>query len=241
MLTAEIYTRFESQRLSFTLTVTLLGAVVAALTKGDLSGEGRTAVLLAVPVFIAPAAAIFFDNEIMIYRLANRIVNVLQPEVAVLVGQPRALAGHEYGLGGVRRFTQHGLCLRADLFVTVLSSRRSCLRRSRRATRSTGRWSGLPSSWVACSTFGCCGRWALRRRFNSSLHPRARAAADVASTTIHGEARRRGGEHSRELDLTLGAYPSTSHRPTIVPRSWTSPSLHSRYRRLSSRRARSPG
>ncbi len=119
VLTAEINTRFESQRLSFTLTVTLLGAVVAALTKGDLAGEARTAVLLAVPVFIAPAAAIFFDNEIMIYRLANRIVNVIQPDVATLVGQPRALEGHEYGLYGIRRFTQHGLSFtRWILFVT---------------------------------------------------------------------------------------------------------------------------
>jgi hypothetical protein len=119
VLTAEINTRFESQRLSFTLTVTLLGAVVAALTQGKLSGDAPTALLLAVPIFIAPAAAIFFDNEMMIYRLANRIVNVLQPEVAALVGEPRALSGHEYGLGGVRRFTQHGLSLtRWILFVT---------------------------------------------------------------------------------------------------------------------------
>ncbi len=106
-LSAEILDRFTSQRLSFTVTVTLLGGAIAGLTGKDfaLNPQARAAILLAVPILVASAAAIFFDSELVIYRCADRILGSLRDSLVTVTGDAGILKG-TFPSNAVDRFVQ---------------------------------------------------------------------------------------------------------------------------------------
>jgi hypothetical protein len=89
-LTAELTSRFESQRQAFNYLVLVLGGAVALL--GGAAGERSMPLLAApeiffwLPLVTAPLAFIFFDNELMIWSIIWYVRHHLRLQVQAAVG-----------------------------------------------------------------------------------------------------------------------------------------------------------
>ena len=88
-LTAELTSRFESQRQAFNYLVLVLGGTVALLgAAGDRPMPLLTApdLFFWLPLLTAPLAFIFFDNELMIWSIIGYVRHYLRLQVQATVG-----------------------------------------------------------------------------------------------------------------------------------------------------------
>jgi hypothetical protein len=84
---AEIFARFESQRLAITVLIAGFGALVS-LEK--LAGY-LTELAAWMPLFASALGYVFFDNELQIWRIARYMRDVLAPDVRRVTDDAQAL------------------------------------------------------------------------------------------------------------------------------------------------------
>jgi hypothetical protein len=107
-LTAELTSRFESQRQAFNYLVLVLGGTVALL--GGAVGQQPMSLLRAPEVFFwlplvtAPLAFIFFDNELMIWSIIWYVRHHLRLQVQAAVGSDRVWLMEESRFRYLNRF-----------------------------------------------------------------------------------------------------------------------------------------
>lgn len=84
---AEIFARFESQRLAFTVLIAGFGALASL----DKFAGYLTELAAWMPLFASALGYIFFDNELQIWRIARYMRDVLGPDVRRVTNDAQAL------------------------------------------------------------------------------------------------------------------------------------------------------